>query len=185
VSVDVVCLVGLRCSGKTTVGQELAERLGRRFVDLDEVLVERWNRNAAAPVDGPGELLASQGEATFRRVEAEALTALLQAPGPMVLATGGGCVETEACRTALWAAIAQHTVRVFWLLAPVEVLAARLRSDPTVRPSLTGFHPADELPVLAARRGEYYKALSDGILDATQPVEVLVDELAERLVTDR
>lgn len=182
---DVVCLVGLRCAGKTTVGRALAERLGRPFVDLDEALVERWNRGAVAPVGGAGELLAAEGEETFRRVEAETLAALLEAPGPRVLATGGGCVETEACRTALFQGAREGALRVVWLLAPVEVLAARLRADPTVRPSLTGGHPADELPLLAERRGEHYEALADVILDATQPVEVLVDELAERLADSR
>lgn len=167
-----VCLIGLRCAGKSTVGRALAERLGRRFVDLDEVLAERGGRASA------GALLAAVGEGEFRELETLTLSELLATEEPLVVATGGGCVESPGSRHALSAA------RTFWLDAPVEVLAARLRADPTPRPSLTGADPAEELAVLARRRRPLYEGLSEARLDATRPVAELAGEIAERLASD-
>lgn len=174
----IVCLVGLRCAGKSEVGGALAATLGWPFTDLDVALVEAWNRAAADPVEDAGAFLASQGEPTFRRVEAETLTALLAAGAPRVIATGGGCVESPACREGLRAA------RTFWLDAPPALLAARLRADTTVRPSLTGADPAEELGLLAERRGPLYAQVSEGTLDAARPPAGLVAELADLLASD-
>lgn len=168
---QVVCLVGLRCSGKTTVGRALGAHLGWPVVDLDERLVEEWRE----PVTTAGELLAAVGEPAFREHESAVLARVLKGAGPLVLATGGGCVESAACRTLLAAE------RVVWLRADPAVLGARLREDGTLRPSLTGAHPADELPVLAERRNPWYAQLASLTLDATRPVEGLVRAIAADL----
>jgi shikimate kinase len=179
----IVCLVGLRCAGKSTVGGALATRLGWPFTDLDVALVEAWNRDADEPVEDAGALLSSEGQPTFRRVEAETLAVLLAAGAPRVIATGGGCVETSACREGLRAA------RTIWLDAPPALLADRLRADGTLRPSLTGADPAEEMGLLAARRGPLYEDVSEAVLDATRPpgglVEEIVDLLASRPPTGR
>ena len=175
---DIVCLVGLRCAGKSTVGVALAQALGWPFTDLDVQLVQAWNEDAATPITSAGELLASKGEATFRALEERVLLGLLEAGGPRVIATGGGCIESSACREGL------GRVRTFWLDAPVEVLAARLRRDGTQRPSLTGGDPAEELGLLAERRRSHYSEVSECSLDAARPPEGLTRELADLLGGD-
>jgi shikimate kinase len=79
-------LIGFMATGKTTVGRLVAERLQRRFVDLDHLVEE------IAGMKVP-ELFRTQGEPAFRKVEAEALHRALKMDG-IVLATGGGA----ACR---------------------------------------------------------------------------------------
>jgi shikimate kinase len=81
-----VFLIGFMGSGKTTVGRLLAARLGRAFVDLDDLIVQA----AGAPIP---EIFSREGEAGFRRRETEALRAAAAGPGTVV-ATGGGA----ACR---------------------------------------------------------------------------------------
>lgn len=77
-------LIGMPGSGKSTVGQALAQRLGRPFADADESLEAQDGRRIP-------EIFASEGEAGFRRLETRVLAELGKQSG-LVLATGGGCV---------------------------------------------------------------------------------------------
>jgi XRE family aerobic/anaerobic benzoate catabolism transcriptional regulator len=79
---SVVALLGLRGAGKTTVGTQLAEALGVRFVELDGLIAER----AAMSL---GMVFEMHGEAHFRKLERETLEAVLSEGKPLVLATGG------------------------------------------------------------------------------------------------
>ncbi len=160
-SAPVLALLGPRCVGKTTLGAALAERLGARFVDLDEALARREGRPDA------GSLLREVGEPRFREAERAALQEVLErarsaeaADGATVLATGGGVVEDPASR-ALLAGCA-----CLWLEAPIEVLQARLRAaGAESRPALGGGDPAAELPDLARRRAAWYADLAHARLD--------------------
>jgi len=75
-------LIGFMAAGKTTVGQRLAARLGRRFVDLDQRIEQAVGHTIA-------DVFAAQGEAAFRRFE-EAALAEVCGEGDIVVATGGG-----------------------------------------------------------------------------------------------
>ena len=89
-----VALVGFMGAGKSTLGEQAAERLGRRFVDLDREL-ERSLRQTIPQIFG------AHGEAAFRELEAEAAVDALASGPPAVVALGGGAVETEQIRRAL------------------------------------------------------------------------------------
>jgi shikimate kinase len=88
-----IVLTGFMGSGKSTVGPLLAARLGWRFVDVDGVI----EAEAGAKIT---ELFARQGEAAFRQREHEAIKRLAEGE-ELVLALGGGAIETEAVRTLL------------------------------------------------------------------------------------
>jgi shikimate kinase / 3-dehydroquinate synthase len=80
-------------AGKTSVGRELAERLGRPFVDLDDAVEERAGATVAD--------LFARGEAEFRSLEERTALPLLSAVGPCVYAFGGGTVLAETVRSLL------------------------------------------------------------------------------------
>jgi shikimate dehydrogenase len=82
-----IILVGMPGSGKSTVGTILAQKTGKKLVDSDAYLVEKAGR----PIP---EIFATEGEATFRAMEAEVLAELGKQSG-MIIATGGGCVTQE------------------------------------------------------------------------------------------
>ena len=83
-----ISLIGLRGTGKSTVGRLLAERRGRDFVDADAVLEARAGRSIRA-------IFAEAGEPAFRELEEQAIADLTARPG-LVLATGGGVVLRES-----------------------------------------------------------------------------------------
>jgi shikimate kinase/3-dehydroquinate synthase len=80
-------------AGKTTVGREVARRLGRDFADLDTEVEQATGM-------APDELFAERGERAFRELEATQLRAIA-ASEPAVIALGGGAVTTEAVRELL------------------------------------------------------------------------------------
>lgn len=79
-----IALVGMAGSGKTTTGKALAERLGREFVDLDELI----GQHSCRPVP---DIIKYEGEEVFRRIETAALAEMSKRSG-LVIATGGGVV---------------------------------------------------------------------------------------------
>ncbi len=82
-----IILIGMPGCGKTTVGQQLAQELGKKFVDADEELERTVGRKIA-------EIIPRDGEAAFRALESKTLEALGRQSG-LVIATGGGCVTQE------------------------------------------------------------------------------------------
>lgn len=88
-----IVLIGFMGAGKTTVGRALAHRLGRPFIDSDQ-LIERVAGLSIA------DIFEGYGEAGFREMEARVIAEQLAGP-PAVLALGGGAVTTESVREEL------------------------------------------------------------------------------------
>ena len=119
-------LIGFMASGKSTVARELAARALLDVRDLDVEIA------AAAGACVP-EIFATEGEAAFRRRELDAL-ASLPTGEDLVVACGGGVVETPAARDLL-----RERGVVVWLDAPWESLRGRLEdSGAEERPLLAG-----------------------------------------------
>lgn len=83
----VIALLGLRGAGKSTIGRKLARHLRVPFVELDRRVEEAAGLTLS-------EIFALHGEDYYRRLERDALEGVLQAGRPMVLATGGGIVNS-------------------------------------------------------------------------------------------
>ena len=88
-----IVLVGFMGAGKTTIGRQLADRLGLPFVDSDLVIEQRTGRQVR-------EIFATDGEPAFRALEHEVIANLLDGPDA-VLALGGGAPEHLATQTRL------------------------------------------------------------------------------------
>ena len=117
-----VFLVGFMASGKTSVGRELARRLGWNFVDLDESIRLRERKNIP-------DIFRDRGEAGFRAAESSALVDLTSSLGrDSVVALGGGAFARDRTRELLtpWPSI--------FLQAPVDELWQRCVQDSEVRP---------------------------------------------------
>jgi 3-dehydroquinate synthase len=140
---DNVILTGFMGTGKTTVGRLLAERLGRGFVDTDEVIVTRAGRPIAA-------IFAEAGEARFRQWEAEVAEELAGRRG-LVIATGGRLMLDPDNVARLGA-----TGPVFCLTAtPAEILA-RVERETSLRPLLAGDDLETRVRSLLERRAAAY-----------------------------
>ena len=157
-------LVGMMGSGKTSTGRPLAERLGYGFVDADAVIEQ------AAGCSIP-EIFRRDGEAGFRSLESQVLSAISQRHS-LVVATGGGVVT----QPENWGLL--HSGIVIWLDVVPDQLLHRLNADSTVRPLLQTTDPEASLNTLLNERRPLYgeadltvvindetpEAVADGIL---------------------
>ena len=108
-----IYLVGFMGAGKSTVGRLLAAHIGWSFLDLDAAIEARHGKKVA-------ELFETQGEASFRILEANEL--LLARRDRQVLALGGGAIETNRVREALRSDLSGYLI---FLAAPFDVLVNR------------------------------------------------------------
>ena len=173
-----IFLVGLMGAGKTSVGRQLAVRLGKTFVDADHEIEARTG--TSIPV-----IFEVEGEAGFRRREAEVIDELTQRTG-IVLATGGGAVHDAATRARL-----KSRGMTIYLSANVIDLWHRTRNDRN-RPLLDCADPKKRLEDLLALRDPLYREVADLVVETGRPsvnrlsatiVEMLVRKATE--VADR
>ncbi|MCC6409629.1 MAG: shikimate kinase [Planctomycetes bacterium] len=170
-----LALIGLRCSGKSSVGERLAKTLGLPFTDLDERVREFASNVEATEFHHTGEVLAMIGASRFRALESLALAMALDRKVPFVLATGGGVVELAENRSRL-----ASSSLVIWLDAPLDVLSARLRADPALRPPVLGRDPVEELAALHARRAAWYAEVANLRIDSgADSPDVIAARLSE------
>jgi shikimate kinase len=164
-----VALVGFMGAGKSAVGRELAAALRCAFVDTDDLIVAR-----AGPIE---EIFAQRGEAGFRALEADVVTAAAAEAleRPCVLALGGGAVLSATGRGAIG-----RLPHVVWLTAPPEVLWRRARAEgEAVRPLAAD---AAAFRALLAAREPLYRQVATLVVDAAaRPAAELAAEIAVRL----
>ncbi|MGB8266920.1 MAG: shikimate kinase [Candidatus Velthaea sp.] len=120
---ETLFLCGPMGSGKSTVGRALAARLGRRFVDTDDVVVRQTGYTIEA-------LFAQFGEAAFRAHETDALASAIDPPGAVVALGGGALLALEN------RALIEQAGRCIFLRAPLETLERRLARSNIRRPLL-------------------------------------------------
>lgn len=152
----IVSLVGLPGCGKSSVARLVARHYGWPSEDTDALL----ERRIGMPIK---RFFAESGEAAFRELEAETLATALQAPGPLVLATGGGIVMRSENRERL-----HRQSLCFYLRSSPEELARRLRND-TQRPLLQGVDALRKLRELAAQRDPHYREVAHYVVEAGRP----------------
>ncbi len=104
-----IILIGMPGCGKTAVGQQLAQKLGKKFVDADESLEARVCRKIT-------DIIPNDGEAAFREMELETLAELGKQSG-LVIATGGGCVTQPQNYPLL-----HQNGTIFWLKRELDKL---------------------------------------------------------------
>lgn len=163
-----VFLVGLMGAGKTTVGKVLARQLGWPFIDSDQEIVARTGVSVAT-------IFEIEGEAGFRRREAEVIAELAERE-EIVLATGGGVVLNPANRARLAA-----NGWVIYLDAAPHRLFERLRHD-RARPLLQVADPLGQLSILYGQRNPLYREIADTIIDGnTMDAKMIVRELMQEV----
>ena len=142
-----VVLIGFMGCGKTTLGSRLAQMLGLKFVDMDDVIV----RKAGCSIP---EIFAREGEAGFRRMESQVLEELCR-EDHMVVSTGGGVVTVPE-NIPLLKALGY----VVWLNPPERAIWNRVSRNRS-RPLLRTPNPRETVRELLEKRQPLYAAAAD------------------------
>jgi len=150
--------MGLRCSGKSTVGALLAGELALRLVDLDDAVA------ASSGAATAGWAWRTLGERRFRAAEVRELGEALEGP-PAVIALGGGTPAIARASEMLRRAQEGGRAVVVYLRASPITLRRRLEAlgDGADRPSLTGADPAEEMEAVFRARDALYRTMTDHI----------------------
>lgn len=162
-----VVFIGLMATGKSAVGSRLAVKQGWRFIDTDQLIVQRHGRIS--------DLFARGGEAAFRAIEAGVVAEVLSAaPDDLVVSLGGGAVLDPATRALL------GDTRVVFLDADLETVQHRITGD-RARPLLSG-DPSGNWTRMDQQRRPVYVSLADLVLDTRgRTIDQLVTELGTQL----
>ena len=161
-----IVLVGMPGSGKTTVGRDLAKRLGLRFVDTDHEIEARTG--VKIPI-----IFEIEGEDGFRKRETQTLDDLTRESN-MVLATGGGAVIRPENRALL-----RERAVVVFLSVPPQILWERTRHDRS-RPLLQVSDPRGRLEELLKVRGPYYREVAHIIVEGGRGTPHAMVKLIEK-----
>ena len=142
-----IALIGLRGAGKTTLGQKLAKKLQRPFIELDREI----EREAGTSLS---EIFLLYGQPGYRRYERHCLEQLLNGQEPCVIATGGSIVSEPATYDLLLSAC--YTI---WLKARPEEHMQRVIAQGDTRPMAGNAQAMDDLRrILQSRVALYGKA---------------------------
>lgn len=146
-----IALTGFMAAGKSTIGKKLARKLGVRFYDIDDLVVEQHGAIS--------DIFYAQGEKQFRAYERDAIAQVLDGE-PGVIALGGGAVTYDESLKLL----KKRTYRIFVKVAPEQILG-RLRRSKRVRPLIGPAPSLSKIKTLYTQRMPRY-AHADYVVEA-------------------
>jgi len=159
-----IILIGYMGSGKTTIGENLAQCLDYTFVDTDAYIEKKQCRSIS-------EIFSTDGEAAFRDMETALLKQMAEEKSSrLVISTGGGMPVREENRLLLSA-----LGNVVYLKAAPHTIYNRIKED-TTRPLLQCENPMAKICEMLDKRGPAYEAAATVIVE--------VDELEPSAVVD-
>ena len=138
-----ILIVGFMASGKTSVGQELANLLEWKFHDFDSIIEDRTGITIS-------EIFCRDGEEHFRKLESDLALELFQEE-QVILASGGGWPS----RPGNWECVPDGTLSI-WLRVSPEVAVKRASSGGPTRPMLAGEDPLGSAIKLLEQREDLY-----------------------------
>ena len=153
-----IVLIGMPGAGKSTVGKILAERLGRKFIDTDEIITKK----AGMPIP---QIFSLYGEDKFREIEADAIAEAGKTSGA-VIATGGGIVTREQNRYS----VKQNSVAV-WLKRDLALLPLEGRP----------ISQKNDMTELYKKRAPLYDDFSDFSVAVNENAEKTAEIILEKL----
>ncbi len=158
-----IFLIGMRGSGKTSVGQALAKRLGWAFMDTDALVETECGCSIT-------ELVEREGWEVFRALESKALHKCTHEK--TVVATGGGIILAKQNRDFL-----QNYGPVFFLSVPLDILIKRIANDDDKRPALTSEGTLHEVETILNERLLLYEGTAHFEVDASLSINDIVDKI--------
>ena len=165
-----IVLIGFRGTGKSTVGNLLAKRLERDFIDSDKYIESSTGKTIKC-------IFEEDGEEGFRKIETGIIAELSKVDNKVISAGGGAVLKEENVRNL------KDNGFLVLLEATPEVIHNRIAQDKKTtqqRPSLTDKKPLDEIKHLIAKREHAYKNAADYTINSSYvSCEDVVNEIIQ------
>ena len=161
-----IVLIGYRGTGKTVVGELLADRLGMTYMGMDAQIIKKAGMSIP-------EIVEKSGWPKFRDMESQVARELAGLDN-LIIDTGGGVIERPENIEAL-----QTNARIFWLKASVDAIVSRIQED-TQRPALVaGKTFTEEVAEVLEQRTPKYQSAAHHEID-TDPLTP--EQVAEKII---
>ena len=167
-----VALIGFMGSGKTAVGEALAKKLDRKFVELDLLIKQKAGKSIP-------EIFEQDGEVAFRELEIE-VTKQIAREKYLVIACGGGVVLNKINIDRL-----REGARIVYLTASPGVILKRVSTEEGQRPLLAVDNPALTIRDLLRFRKPFYERAADITIDTSKlDINAVVKQIINKLKDD-
>jgi shikimate kinase len=164
-----IALIGFMGTGKTVVGQALADRLGKEFIETDTLIEAKAGRSIP-------EIFRRQGETAFRELEIGVIKEIAGRDNA-VIACGGGVVLNKINIDRL----AEKSIIVNLKASPA-VIARRTSGGRENRPLLAVAERLAQIEKLLSYRRPYYRRAADVEINTSRlSVEAVVNEIIDKL----
>ncbi|GAB4111984.1 MAG: shikimate kinase [Candidatus Caldatribacteriota bacterium] len=160
-----IFITGFMGTGKSAVGECLAQKTGKVFLDMDKV-IESQEGNSIK------EIFASKGENYFRSLETRILKEISSRQG-IIVATGGGALLSEENYQ-----LACNGGYIVLLWATPEVILERLKKEKDIRPLLSGSDRLEKIKMLLQQRKEKYNRIKYQI----ETTNLSIDQVAKAII---
>lgn len=160
-----IVLVGFMGTGKTVVGKQLAERLGRDFLELDEMIEKKEGCSIR-------EIFERRGESYFRAAEKEVVKEAVRKKYVVISAGGGAIIDEENFENL------KKDGFIICLKASPDIILERTKGLKS-RPLLNVPDPKKKIRGLLKKRGPYYKK-ADFCINTDN---LTVEQVAEKIIT--
>ncbi len=170
--IENLVFIGFMTSGKSTQARLFAKAWGWTLVDTDDLIAEKTGRT-------PGEIIAADGEESFRRIETETLRALVStSPKHHVVSTGGGM----AAREENWPLLkALGPIVALWVSPETAVYRHNNASRKVKRPLLETEDPVNRAKELLEKRMPFYERAEIQLKTDGKVKDAVQNELTEKL----
>ncbi len=167
-----IALIGFMGTGKTAVGRVLAEKLGKKFIELDWLIEQKAGKSIP-------EIFEQDGEIAFREREIEATKEVSKSKNS-VIACGGGIVLNKINIDRL-----SESSRIVYLTASPRAILNRVSTEEGQRPLLEVENPILIIRELLRFRKPFYERASDITINTSKlSIESITDQIINRLKED-
>ena len=164
-----IALIGFMGTGKTVVGQVLAEKLDKKFIELDWLIEEKAGKSIP-------EIFQEDGEIAFRELEIE-VTKEVSADRDLVIACGGGIVLNKINIDRL-----RESSGIVYLTASPRTILRRTSGEPGQRPLLEVANPILTIRELSKFRKPFYQRAADITIDTSKlDIDAVAEQIIEKL----
>ena len=164
-----IALIGFMGTGKTAVGQVLANKLGLKFIELDSLIERKAGKSTP-------EIFQQDGETAFRELEIEVTKEIAREKGS-VIACGGGLVLNKINIDRL----RENSIIVYLTSSP-RVILKRVANEEGQRPLLEVEAPIMTIRELLKFRKPFYKHAADITINTSKlGIDAIVGQIIEKL----
>ncbi len=150
-----IILIGFRCTGKTTIGKELAKKLNWNFIDLDEKIQKREGKSIK-------EIVKEKGWDYFREIEKKEMKNFKNLKNVIIALGGGSVIHQEEMKNL------SDKSLVVWLYSSPEIILKRIKEDKKTdfqRPPLKNTNLEEEIETVLKERNPLYEKFSQLKID--------------------